>query len=115
MSIHGIGQQPLPIGPRDPGEHARDGHPVGERPARSPAAADVRSAPAPVPVPEPPPGLGVAALAPPGTDPALWSVLTSEERAWFERAQALGPVTYGPDATAPAAPLRRGARIDLRV
>jgi hypothetical protein len=31
---------------------------------------------------------------PPGTDPALWSVLTGEERAYFAKASATGPLTY---------------------
>ncbi|MDF1504966.1 hypothetical protein, partial [Roseisolibacter sp. H3M3-2] len=31
---------------------------------------------------------------PAGTDPALWSVLTGEERAYFAKAAAMGPLTY---------------------
>lgn len=31
---------------------------------------------------------------PAGTDPALWSVLTGEERAFFAKAAAMGPLTY---------------------
>lgn len=53
---------------------------------------------------------------PPGSDPALWSILTSEERAFFARQAALGPIHYGPGQRAPApvsdAPL--GGRIDVR-
>jgi hypothetical protein len=51
---------------------------------------------------------------PPGSDPALWSVLTTEERRFFAQQAALGPIHYGPGSTpqAPAAPL--GARIDVR-
>ena len=53
--------------------------------------------------------------APPGTDPALWSVLTAEERRYFAKMQALGPLTYGPrPATAPPT-LARGGRIDTTV
>ena len=37
----------------------------------------------------------VPAEAPPGTDPALWSVLSGEERAFFAKAGAMGPLTYG--------------------
>jgi hypothetical protein len=33
--------------------------------------------------------------APPGTDPELWSVLSSEERAFFAKVGAMGPLTYG--------------------
>ena len=31
---------------------------------------------------------------PAGTDPALWSVLTGEERAFFAKSAAMGPLTY---------------------
>jgi hypothetical protein len=33
--------------------------------------------------------------APAGTDPELWSVLTADERSFFAKASALGPLTYG--------------------
>jgi hypothetical protein len=57
-----------------------------------------------------------AAAAPPGADPALWSILTSEERAFFSRSGTDGPATYGAAHRAgpsPAASL--GQRIDVRV
>jgi hypothetical protein len=54
--------------------------------------------------------------APPGTDPNLWSVLTAEERGFFARAQAMGPVTYGrSNGNGTEPPLQRGSRIDVRV
>ncbi|MHB1298128.1 MAG: hypothetical protein ACYC0B_06310 [Gemmatimonadaceae bacterium] len=57
--------------------------------------------------------------APAGTDPALWSVLTSEERAYFARAASSGPLTYSKvmsHLNAPvAATLPRGGRLDARV
>ncbi len=54
--------------------------------------------------------------APSGTDPALWSVLTSEERQFFARAQALGPLTYGPDVGRTGADAAlRGGRVNVRV
>jgi len=58
----------------------------------------------------------VPAEAPPGTDPALWSVLTSDERAFFARTAALGPLTYGrlKAASQPVAPAPRGVRLDVR-
>lgn len=65
--------------------------------------------------PAPPPSLGLAALAPPGTDPTLWSVLTAEERAYFEQVQALGPVTYGPGSSVGDSAAPRGSRIDVKV
>lgn len=58
--------------------------------------------------------------APPGTDPALWNVLTSEERAFFAKAAASGPLTYGRVAAgmsspmAQSAPAVRGGRLDVR-
>ncbi|MBY0489599.1 MAG: hypothetical protein K2R93_07130 [Gemmatimonadaceae bacterium] len=59
----------------------------------------------------------VPAEAPAGTDPELWNVLTSEERNFFAKTSALGPLTYGRykaavnPATPPAA---RGVRLDVR-
>lgn len=78
--------------------------------------------PAPVerqPAPEPAPQVRPNALpidAPSGTDPQLWSVLTSEERTFFARARAMGPLTYGPGAqgTGSAGPAR-GGRVDIRI
>jgi hypothetical protein len=54
---------------------------------------------------------------PAGTDPELWQVLTSEERAYFARLTSLGPLTYGRPASSPVSsetPLDRGGRIDVR-
>ena len=58
----------------------------------------------------------VPAEAPAGTDPTLWSVLTSEERNFFAKTASLGPLTYGRiKAAAPAAPPSvRGGRLDVR-
>lgn len=55
--------------------------------------------------------------APAGTDPALWSVLTSQERAFFARARTMGPVTYGPGrATGAQLPGGMiGGRLDVKV
>jgi hypothetical protein len=55
--------------------------------------------------------------APAGTDPSLWSVLTSEERNFFAKSAATGPLTYSriKDVTnPPAAPIARGVRLDVR-
>lgn len=56
------------------------------------------------------------AEAPAGTDPQLWSVLTADERTFFARARAMGPLTYGPGSgsSAPAGP-SSGGRIDIRI
>lgn len=58
----------------------------------------------------------VPAEAPAGTDPTLWSVLTSEERNFFAKTASLGPLTYGRlKAAMPAAPPSvRGGRLDVR-
>ena len=58
----------------------------------------------------------VPAEAPAGTDPSLWSVLTVDERNFFAKTAALGPLTYGRiKATATAAPpAARGVRLDVR-
>lgn len=57
--------------------------------------------------------------APAGTDPELWSVLTSEERAFFARASTQGPLTYSrlmaPQHSPAPAALPRGGRMDVRV
>jgi len=61
-------------------------------------------------------GGGVSPEQPPGIDPDLWSVLTTEERAYYSRAQALGPLTYGRDEIIEATEsVGLGGRIDLRV
>lgn len=59
----------------------------------------------------------VPAEAPSGTDPELWSVLTTEERTFFAKTASMGPLTYGriKAAIAPAAPpAPRGVRLDVR-
>jgi len=58
------------------------------------------------------------ARAPEGTDPGLWSVLTSEERNYFSKTVTSGPLTYSrvmlSGARATPVPAARGGRIDLR-
>lgn len=57
--------------------------------------------------------------APPGTDPELWAVLSSDERAFFSRVGAMGPLTYGyvmqTGQLPTEAPASRGGRLDVRV
>jgi hypothetical protein len=55
--------------------------------------------------------------APEGTDPALWSVLTSDERAFFAKVGAMGPLTYGYVLSQGRSdpPIARGGRLDIRV
>jgi hypothetical protein len=57
--------------------------------------------------------------APEGTDPALWSILTGEERAYFANNMSSGPLTYSkimmPNRTPSSAlPPNRGGRVDFR-
>jgi hypothetical protein len=57
--------------------------------------------------------------APEGTDPALWSILTGEERSYFANNMTSGPLTYSkvmmPNRTAQSAlPAVRGGRVDVR-
>ena len=58
----------------------------------------------------------VPAEAPAGTDPTLWSVLTADERNFFAKTAALGPLTYGriKSVSHPAPPAARGVRLDVR-
>ncbi len=59
---------------------------------------------------------GLAAAAPSGTDPELWSVLTTEERSFFAKVGTMGPLTYGRMMQAPNAPPSiRGGRLDIKV
>jgi hypothetical protein len=63
------------------------------------------------------PGQPVPVQAPPGTDPELWSVLSADERAFFAKVGAMGPLTYGRMMTGqqPATPpMAVGGRIDFK-
>lgn len=60
---------------------------------------------------------GVPAQPPQGTDPELWSVLTQDERTYFAKLGAMGPLTYGRVLSGqmqPAAPSARGGRLDVK-
>ena len=59
----------------------------------------------------------VPAEPPAGTDPALWNVLTTEERNFFAKTATLGPLTYSrfkEATTAQTPPAARGVRLDVR-
>jgi len=51
-----------------------------------------------------------------GTDAMLWSVLTTEERSFFAKSAALGPLTYSriKEASKATPPVARGVRLDVR-
>jgi hypothetical protein len=60
----------------------------------------------------------VPAEPPPGTDPALWSVLSAEERGFFAKAGAMGPLTYGRamrEMKSAEMPASRGGRLDVKI
>ena len=61
-------------------------------------------------------GAGLPVEAPAGTDPELWGVLTSEERSFFAKVGAMGPLTYGHvlSSSRTDAPIIRGNRLDVR-
>jgi hypothetical protein len=120
MSLNGISQNPLlsPLGrPAAPASVAQSGvsgtrqsperaTALPERPGTAAASRpSIASTPTSVPTD-----------APAGTDPALWSVLTTEERTFFAKTASLGPLTYGKikSATMPAPPAARGGRLDVR-
>jgi hypothetical protein len=109
MSIYGVrGTIPGRVG-GTPAERPR----VEQQPAtvRPNAPRPLGSAPAPVAP------AGVPATPPPGTDPELWSVLSTDERQYFARLGAMGPLTYGrvlSGAINPATPSVRGGRLDVK-
>jgi hypothetical protein len=48
----------------------------------------------------------------------LWSVLSSEERAFFAKAGAMGPLTYGRalhELQSAQLPAARGGRLDVKI
>jgi hypothetical protein len=60
----------------------------------------------------------VSAEAPTGTDPALWSILSTEERSFFAKSGAMGPLTYGrafTDMKSAQLPANRGGRLDVKI
>ena len=109
MTISGI---QTPFGGITPDiTRTRDG---AQAPARE---ATIRPVPTPAPRGVAAGGDPVPPDAPQGTDPALWQVLTPEERSFFARARAMGPLTYGPGRAPDSrmAGLAQGGRIDVRV
>jgi hypothetical protein len=112
MSIYGInnsnigrlpGQLPVRDGARTQVQPNTTSVPA---PAAKPATATSATSPANVP-----------AEPPEGTDPALWSVLSSEERAFFAKAGAMGPLTYGKalrEMNGQQLPAFRGGRLDVK-
>ena len=110
MSIEGIQGRVFPSvipgSPRSRDTEASQGTRTGEARGTTPPAPTARAARSTETVP---------AEAPPGTDPALWSVLSSDERAFFARARSMGGVTYGPGTRSRSAGVPAGGRIDVKV
>lgn len=111
MSIYGIGNS----GINRPQVPVRDN---SRTPAQRPAPSSV---PTPALQPQSPASrvaAGVPSDPPPGTDPALWSILSGEERAFFAKAGAMGPLTYGrafSEMKSAQAPASRGGRLDVKI
>jgi hypothetical protein len=113
MSINGVGGSNIPQRPSTQFP-VRDN---GRTPAQMPPAQQM-----PAPATQTPagakPSQGVPVEPPPGTDPALWSVLSGEERAFFAKAGAMGPLTYGralQDMKSSQLPAARGGRLDVKI
>lgn len=120
MSLNGISSgYSRPMTPQTTGTS-----PLRDQAARTLVAPGVArqapAAPAALRAPAPAPGAASALpVEPPaGTDPELWSVLSAEERGFFAKAGAMGPLTYGrmmnEGAAQPAMPAVRGGRLDIR-
>src|SRR5438874_2512650 len=63
-------------------------------------------------------GAPVSVEPPAGTDPALWSILSGDERAFFAKSGAMGPLTYGRamrDVKSVQLPAPRGGRFDVKI
>lgn len=115
MTVSGISTTPaMVIVPRQEREvNAHDG-------ASAPPSPSAPALAAPVRAPARGPQSAIPVAAPPGTDPELWSVLTSAEREFFARSATQGPLTYTKVATsqrtaANHAATARGGRVDVRV
>lgn len=107
MSIYGVGNTGINRTQLPVRDNTRTQQPATrvQTPAQQPA--NTRAAQAALPS-EPPPG----------TDPALWSILSGEERAFFAKAGATGPLTYGrafSDMKAAQLPANRGGRLDIKI
>jgi len=108
------GQKQIPRFARDDNRVARDDNRVARDDNRV-ARDDKASAPTPAHAMR-----GAVTIAPPpGTDPALWSILTNAEREHFAASGARGPLTYGMASrgqlSTPAPATARGGRLDVKI
>jgi hypothetical protein len=111
MNVNGIGGslaslRPLQQDPRTRVEGERA--PQTQAPAATPSLREPAAAQAA--------GVALPVAPPAGTDPELWSVLSHEERAFFAKVGAMGPLTYGRlmQAQSTEVPTARGGRLDVR-
>jgi hypothetical protein len=116
MSIYGIGYPTRPAtnpavrdttqgGTRGPAVRPEQGRPA-------PASAALR----PIVAPQAEAAQATPLEAPPGTDPELWKILSAEERGYFAKLGAMGPLTYGRVVDAQrSVPSVRGGRLDVKV
>lgn len=115
MSIYGIGYPTRPLDNplvRDNGQGATRGTAVQPERARPSTSPSLR----PIVAPTSEPAQPAALEAPAGTDPELWKILSSEERGYFAKLGAMGPLTYGRMVDAQrAVPSVRGGRLDVKV
>lgn len=123
MSINGISNPLLgnfgPLGRQDVARPQTDRAGTAPGSAGSPVAAPAARPTLPAQAPIAGQGGAHSAVpmeAPAGTDPVLWGVLTTEERTFFAKTAAMGPLTYGrvKAVTHPAPPTARGVRLDVR-
>ena len=114
MNLNGIsGSTAGILAPRqEPRPRLETERPAGAAVAEAGIATQIQRAPLSIAPPRP----TLQAEAPAGTDPELWSVLTADERAFFAKVGAMGPLTYGHLITAQttSTPVARGGRLDVR-
>ncbi len=127
MSVSNVNNNPLAAALRGAGRPLSNGVQPGAGHAGHAGAVRPQAAPAPAALRPQQPLAAVQpslpAVPPAGTDPALWSVLTGEERAFFAKAATMGPLTYSRisagvsqlqgGAPAPAGAMI-GGRLDIR-
>ena len=114
MSIYGI---------RGPSNGIRPGAPLPPR-TDAPGTQGTGTAPRAIAPAAPQTAIGIAPASqsvpsqpPTGTDPELWSVLTNDERTYFAKLGAMGPLTYGRVLSGhlqPSTPHVRGGRLDVK-
>lgn len=114
MNLNGIGTLPGMIRPTHPEPRTRVENGATGQTIAAPAPAGVRQPREIAPAADINQTLPVD--PPPGTDPELWSVLSSEERTFFAKVGSMGPLTYGHllNSSRTDEPVMRGGRLDVK-